>query len=178
LTDKIHAKVVELFKKWGFSFDNYTRTENPVHKEFVQDHLTKIFNNGYIFAQETEMPYCKKCSRFLPDRFVEGKCPYCGYEHALGDQCEACGRLLEPTLLVESYCVICKSNPVIKRVKHWYFDLSKFSEKLIDYINSNKQLASNISKIAENRKNGENTGLTKMQKPFFSLERTTFHFTR
>mgnify|MGYP001087096541 CR=1 FL=1 len=143
LTDKNHAKVVELFKKWGFSFNNYTRTENPVHKEFVQNHLMKIYNNGYIFVQETEMPYCKKCGRFLPDRFVEGKCPYCSYERARGDQCEACGRLLEPTLLIEPYCVICKSKPAIKRTKHWYFDLSKFSEKLRDYISSNEQLASN-----------------------------------
>ena len=143
LTDKNHAKVVELFKKWGFSFNNYTRTENPVHKEFVQNHLMKIYNNGYIFVQETEMPYCKKCGRFLPDRYVEGKCPYCSYEHARGDQCDACGRLLEPTLLIEPYCVICKSKPAIKRTKHWYFDLSKFSEKLRDYISSNEQLASN-----------------------------------
>jgi len=150
LTDKNHAKVVELFKKWGFSFNNYTRTENPVHKEFVQNQLTKIYNNGHIFVQETEMPYCKICGRFLPDRFVEGKCPYCSYEHALGDQCEDCGRLLEPTLLMEPYCVICKSKPVIKRVKHWYFDLSKFSEKLIDYISSNKQLASTTRNFSLN----------------------------
>jgi len=143
LTDKNHAKVVELFKKWGFSFNNYTRTENPVHKEFVQNHLMKIYNNGYIFVQETEMPYCKKCGRFLPDRFVEGKCPYCSYERARGDQCNACGRLLEPTLLIEPYCVICKSKPAIKRTKHWYFDLSKFSERLRDYISSNEQLANN-----------------------------------
>jgi len=143
LTDKNHAKVVESFKKWGFSFNNYTRTENPVHKEFVQNHLMKIYNNGYIFVQETEMLYCEKCGRFLPDRFVEGKCPYCSYERARGDQCEACGRLLEPTLLIEPYCVICKSKPAIKRTKHWYFDLSKFSEKLRDYISSNEQLASN-----------------------------------
>ncbi len=143
LTDKNHAKVVELFKKWGFSFNNYTRTENPLHKEFVQNYLMKIYNNGYIFVQETEMPYCEKCGRFLPDRFVEGKCPYCSHEHARGDQCNACGRLLEPTLLIEPYCVICKSKPAIKRTKHWYFDLSKFSEKLRDYISSNKQLSSN-----------------------------------
>jgi methionyl-tRNA synthetase len=143
LTDKNHAKVVELFKKWGFSFNNYTRTENPVHKEFVRNHLMKIYNNGYIFVQETEMPYCEKCGRFLPDRFVEGKCPYCSYERARGDQCNACGRLLEPALLIEPYCVICKSKPAIKRTKHWYFDLSKFSGKLRDYMSGNKQLASN-----------------------------------
>jgi len=150
LTDKIHAKVVELFKKWGFSFDNYTRTENPIHKEFVQAYQMKIYNNGYIFTQETEMLYCEKCSRFLPDRFVEGKCPYCGYETARGDQCDACGRLLEPTFLIEPYCTICKSKPIIKKTKQWYFDLPKFSEKLNDYINNNKELPANARNFSLN----------------------------
>jgi len=150
LTDKIHAKVVELFKQWGFSFDNYTRTENPVHKEFVQAHHRKIYDNGYVFAQETEMLYCEKCSRFLPDRFVEGKCPYCGYETARGDQCDACGRLLEPTFLIEPYCTICKSKPIIKKTKQWYFDLPKFSEKLTDFINNNKELPANARNFSLN----------------------------
>lgn len=150
LTDNNHAKVVELFKKWGFSFDNYTRTENLVHKEFVRNHLMKIYNNGYIFVLETELLYCEKCRRFLPDRFVEGKCPYCGSESARGDQCDACGRLLEPATLLDSYCVLCKSNPVTKRTKHWYFDLSKFSEKLKDYISNNKELSSNVRNFSLN----------------------------
>jgi len=142
LTDKNHAKLSGLLKDWGISFDNYTRTENPVHKEFVKKTLTEIYNNGYIFAQETEMLFCEKCSRFLPDRYVEGKCPYCGYEKARGDQCENCGRLLETTLLIEPYCVICKSTPVVKKTKHWYFDLPKLSEKIGDYLKNNEQLAS------------------------------------
>jgi len=150
LTDKIHAKVVELFKQWGFSFDNYTRTENSVHKEFVQAHHRKIYDNGYVFAQETEMLYCEKCGRFLPDRFVEGKCPYCGYETARGDQCDACGRLLEPTFLIEPYCTICKSKPIIKKTKQWYFDLPKFSEKLTDFINNNKELPANARNFSLN----------------------------
>jgi len=150
LTDRNHAKVVALFKKWGISFDNYTRTESSLHKEFVRDHLLKIYKNGYIFVQETKMLYCPNCSRFLPDRFVEGKCPYCGYAPARGDQCDACGRLLEPTLLVEPYCVICKSKPVIKTTKHWYFDLSKFSQQLSDYISGNEQLASNAKNFSLN----------------------------
>ena len=150
LTDEIHAKVVELFKRWGFSFDNYTRTENPTHKEFVQNHQMKIYNNGYIFTQETEMLYCEKCERFLPDRFVEGKCPYCGFEPTRGDQCDACGRLLEPTFLIEPYCAICKSKPIIKKTKQWYFDLPKFSEKLRDYIDNNKQLPPNARNFSLN----------------------------
>ena len=58
LTDRNHARVAELFKRWDASFDNYTSTESPVHKEFVQELLMKIYNNGYIFSQETEMLYC------------------------------------------------------------------------------------------------------------------------
>ena len=150
LTDKNHAKIVELLKKWGFSFDNYTRTENPVHKEFVQEHLMKIYNNGYIFTQETEMLFCEKCNRFLPDRYVEGKCPYCGYERARGDQCEDCGRLLETTLLLEPYCAICNGKPVIKRTAHWYFDLPKLSEQLGKYVENNKQLPGNARNFSLN----------------------------
>ncbi len=150
LTDKNHAKVVKLFKKWGISFDNYTRTESLVHKEFVRDHLMKIYKNSHIFVQEAQMLYCENCRRFLPDRFVEGKCPYCGHERARGDQCDACGRLLETTLLIEPYCVVCKGKPVVKTTKHWYIDLSKFSQELGEYLKSNKQLASNAKNFSLN----------------------------
>ncbi len=150
LTDKNHAKIVELFKKWGVSYDNYTRTENPIHKEFVQKHLMRIYENGYIFTKETEMLYCEKCRRFLPDRFVEGKCPYCGYQPARGDQCDSCGRLLEPTFLLEPYCVICQSRPIIKKTKHWYLDLSQFAKELEDYIKNNKQLPANARNFSLN----------------------------
>ena len=150
LTDKNHAKIVSLLKRWAISFDNYTRTESPVHKRFVQEHLMKIYRNGYIFMDETEMLFCEKCNRYLPDRFVEGKCPYCGYERARGDQCESCGRLLETTLLVEPYCAICRSKPVIRKTKHWYFDLRKLSDRIAEYLNSNEQLSSNVRNFSLN----------------------------
>lgn len=150
LSDKNHEKVVESIKKWGFSFDNYTRTENPVHKEFVQEHLMKIYDNGYIFSQETEMLFCQKCNRFLPDRYVEGKCPYCGHEGARGDQCDACGRLLEPTSLIEPYCAICKSKPMLRKTTHWFFDLPKLSEKIESYLESNKQLSTSTRNFSLN----------------------------
>jgi len=150
LTDKIHEKVTDLFKRWGISYDNYTRTENPIHKEFVQNFFLKIYKNGYIFAEETELPYCPKCNRFLPDRFVEGKCPYCDYAEARGDQCEACGRLLEPKKLVQPYCVICQSTPIIKKTTHWYFDMSKFSQQLYEYIKNNEKLPDNARNFSLN----------------------------
>ena len=150
LTNRNHARVAELFRKWGASFDNYTRTESPVHKEFVQETLMKIYKNGYIFNKETQMLYCDHDQRFLPDRFVEGKCPYCDCDRARGDQCDMCGRLLEPTLLIDPYCVICKKKPTMKITRHWYIDLSQFANQLIQYIEKNKHLPANAKNFSIN----------------------------
>jgi len=150
LTNRNHARVAELFRKWGASFDNYTRTESPVHKEFVQETLMKIYKNGYIFNKETQMLYCDHDQRFLPDRFVEGKCPYCDCDRARGDQCDMCGRLLEPTLLIDPYCVICKKKPTMKTTRHWYIDLSRFANPLIQYISKNKHLPANAKNFSLN----------------------------
>ncbi len=150
LTDRNHARVAALFRKWDASFDNYTSTESAVHREFVQQHLMKIYRNGFIFEKETEMTYCEHDQRFLPDRFVEGHCPYCDYEHARGDQCDRCGRLLEPTMLIESFCIICHNKPVIKKTKHWYIDLSKFSDPLCSFLEENQQISSNAKNFSIN----------------------------
>ncbi len=150
LTDRNHAKVVDLFERWGIAFSNYTRTENPVHKEFVRNLLLKIYENGYIFTQETEQLYCPQCDRFLPDRFVEGTCPHCGYNNARGDQCDSCGSLLEPTNLLEPRCAICDSTPIKEKRKHWYFDLPKLSTQLRNYIENNENLPDNARNFSLN----------------------------
>jgi len=150
LTDRNHAQVSSLFERWGIAFSNYTRTENPVHKEFVQNFLLKIYENGYIFTQETEQLYCPQCDRFLPDRFVEGTCPHCGYDSARGDQCDSCGTLLEPTNLLQPRCAICNSTPIKETRKHWYFDMPKLSEKLREYIEGNENLPDNARNFSLN----------------------------
>ncbi|MHA1129433.1 MAG: methionine--tRNA ligase [Candidatus Helarchaeota archaeon] len=143
LTEKVHKSINNLFKRWNISFDNYTRTHNPVHIQFVQEFYRTVYNNGYIFTQEIEMLYCPKDKFFLPDRYVEGKCPYCG-ANARGDQCEACDRLLEPTDLIDPHCAICKvTTPIIKKTKHWYFDFKKFEEPLKKFIESHPVIPDN-----------------------------------
>ncbi|MHA1263846.1 MAG: methionine--tRNA ligase [Candidatus Helarchaeota archaeon] len=143
LTDKIHAKISELFQKWAISFDNYTRTHNPVHIEFVQEFYRTVYKNGYIFTKEIEMLYCPKDKLFLPDRYVEGKCPYCG-ANARGDQCESCDRLLEPTDLLDPHCTICKvTTPILKTTKHWYFDFKQFEASLKKFIESHPVIPDN-----------------------------------
>lgn len=142
-TDKMHKIAVEVFKKWGISFTNYSRTENPVHIKFVQEFYKKVEKKGYIFTKIQEMLYCPHCNRFLPDRFVEGTCPYCGYEKARGDQCDKCGRMLEPTQLINPRCVICGETPIVKETKHWFFNLAAFQDDLRKYIEENKQFPEN-----------------------------------
>ena len=148
LTDKMHEYVTRLFESFGISYDNYTRTESDVHKEFVRDFYLKIYNEGHIFDRETEQLYCPKDELFLPDRFVTGTCPYCGYERAHGDQCDRCGRLLNPTDLIDPKCSICGSVPEVRRTKHWFFDLPKFSEKLRKYIEENDNLPENAKALS------------------------------
>ncbi len=143
LAVEVHSKVSELFKLWEISYDNYTLTYNPHHYEFVQDFYMKIYDNGYIFTKEEELTYCPKDEKFLPDRFVEGECPYCHTPGARGDQCDACGKPLEPTQLINPYCVICGTTPITKKTEHWYLDFPKFQEKLKNFIKNNKVIPDN-----------------------------------
>lgn len=143
LTDKYHKTICELLEKYGVNLTNYTRTHNPVHIRVVQDICRKIYENGYVFEETTTLPYCVKCNRFLPDRFIEGQCPHCDYEGARGDQCESCGRILEPTELKNARCVICGTKPETRSSKHWLFDLPRLEDRLRNYLEKSTQFPSN-----------------------------------
>ena len=144
LTDRNHELVVRLLKEWEISLDSYIRTEHPVHKEFIKHFYERVYANGYVFERDEELPYCENCGRFLPDRFVEGTCPYCGYERARGDQCEACGRLLDPVKLLNPRCAICGSRPVIRTTRHWFLDLTKLQEAVEEYVRSNERFSDTV----------------------------------
>ncbi len=134
LTDQAHEYVSKLFREYMISFDNYTRTESPVHKRFVQEFMMKLYKNGYIFEQDDVLPYCPRDKMFLPDRFVVGTCPYCGYPYAHGDQCDNCGRLLHPTELINPRCAICGGPVEFRKTKHWFFDLPKLRDRLLKWL--------------------------------------------
>jgi len=143
LTDRIHKQICELLDTYNIRFDNYTRTESPIHIKYTQDLYTKLYRNGYIYTQNVNLPYCEVDKRFLPDRFVEGTCPHCGFEQARGDQCDSCDRVLDPLELVRPRCVFCGSTPTVKSSTHWFFDLPKFRDILYTAVKENKQLPDN-----------------------------------
>lgn len=128
----------------SISFDNFSRTTDPKHYEISQNFFLKLYENGYIYEKIIKQPYCEECSRFLPDRYVEGTCPHCNAEPARGDHCETCGRHLEPTQLIEPTCFICKSTPEIRESKQYFFKLSHFQDELKAWITSNDQLPPNV----------------------------------
>lgn len=143
LTDEIHKQICELLEAYNIQLDNYTRTESPVHVRFTQELYRKVYENGYVYTQDVSLPYCEKDQRFLPDRFVEGTCPHCGYEEARGDQCESCGRVLDPLELINPKCAFCRSTPTVKTSTHWFFDLPKFRDRLQTIVQNNQQLPEN-----------------------------------
>lgn len=143
LTNKNHELIKRLLKAYSIEFDNYTRTESPVHKSFVQKTYKRIEKNGYVYNKTIVLPYCENDKRFLPDRFVEGECPYCHYPDARGDQCDNCGKILEPTDLLKPYCVLCHQTPVLKESKDWFFDLPKLSDSLRVYVENNPNFPEN-----------------------------------
>ncbi|MDI9620147.1 MAG: methionine--tRNA ligase [Candidatus Nezhaarchaeota archaeon] len=148
LCDENHRKISELFKRWNISFDNYSRTESEYHKEFVKNFYLRLYGKGFVYEEEVELPFCPRCQRFLPDRFISGACPYCNFEDARGDQCDGCGRLLEPLKLLQPKCAICGSKPEVKKTKHWFFDFPKLTEKLKEYIESAPLLTENAKNMS------------------------------
>ncbi|BCU71328.1 methionine--tRNA ligase [Stygiolobus caldivivus] len=147
LTDQAHEYDKKLFlETWEITFDNYTRTESQVHKDFVRNFLLRL--DKYIKVEEDEIPYCEHDKLFLPDRFIKGTCPYCGFEDARGDQCDNCGRLLTPKMLINPKCALCGSTPVIKKTKHWFFDLTEFNDKIENWISSSRYMPENVKSVA------------------------------
>lgn len=148
LTDKYHALVTEIFRRFNISFDNYTRTHSETHIRFCQHLFKTLYEKGHIFEETVDQLYCENCRRFLPDRFVTGLCPVCGYDRARGDQCEACGKVLDPLELLQPRCSICGVEPVVRSSRHWFFDLPKFSAKLERWLASSEAMPDKVKRFS------------------------------
>lgn len=150
VVDKYNKEHTENMVQMGISFDLFTRTTTKNHEEVVQDIFLTLYKKGYIYEKNVEAFYCDQCKRFLPDRYIEGTCPYCGSEKARGDQCDECGKLLDPQDLNNVKCKICGHNPEIKTSKHLFFALSKFEKKLLDWMKDKKHWKPSVLKFTQN----------------------------
>ncbi len=134
LCDRFHALHRDIYSWFGISFDKFGRTSAPEQTAITQSIFLDLEKNGYIKSQTIEQLYCDSCGRFLADRYVKGTCPSCGYDGARGDQCEHCGKLLEPTELINPKCSSCGATPHLKATTHLYIDLPAIKPKLEPWI--------------------------------------------
>ncbi len=144
LVDRNHPRAVKAYEGLGISFDNYSRTSLPIHKEITQQFFLKVMENGYITQQETQQLRCTSCHRFLPDRYVEGTCPNCGAGEARGDQCDNCGWWYDAWQLVDPVCRICGGIPELTESTHWFFRLSAFQERLEKWMEGHPEWRDNV----------------------------------
>jgi methionyl-tRNA synthetase len=150
LAEQVHNQIKSYLEKFGCTFTYYGKTHSEANKGIVYDVFNGLKQNGYITKIESEQAYCNVDQRFLTDRFIEGKCPYCGAEGARGDQCDTCGRLLNPKDLIEPHCVICGSSDIsFVRTEDLALDLKKLSPKIAEFIEERKD--NNWSKNAVNK---------------------------
>ncbi|MDR0498075.1 MAG: methionine--tRNA ligase, partial [Treponema sp.] len=134
LCDRYYAIHDNIYRWFQIAFDKFGRTSTPVHTEVTQDIFTKLDREGFISEQIIEQLHCASCGRFLADRYVLGLCPHCNSPNARGDQCEDCGKLLDPTELKDPKCSSCGSTPAKEKTKHLYIDLPKIRERLESWL--------------------------------------------
>lgn len=135
IIDRYNKINAEAFTKFGMSFDNYSRTSLPIHHETAKEFFMALYNKGILKEKKSLQFYDKKNNMFLPDRYVEGTCPNCGFEEARSDECENCSAQYEPAELKNPKSKISGETPVLKETSHWYFPLGDFQPKLEKYVN-------------------------------------------
>lgn len=134
-----HPHHLELFKTYGIDFDLYTQTTTANHAKTTQDLLINLAKNGYITKNQTKQYFSPEENKFLPDRYVEGECGYCGFKEARGDQCDNCGRVLDFTELKHPVNKLSKKPLTLKETEHLFFNWPALQGFLEKYVSSHQQ---------------------------------------
>lgn len=161
ICDKYHKIHKEVYDWFNISFDHFGRTSHKNHQKITQEIFLSLYNNGYIISDVVEQLYCETCKKFLADRFVFGDCPHCGYNDAMGDQCDKCGKLLTPQELKNPKCKTDKSTPVLKKTKHLFLDLEKLQPKLEAWVDTQSKIGSWPANAITTTEGWLKTGLTR-----------------
>ncbi|MFA5830018.1 MAG: methionine--tRNA ligase [Candidatus Gracilibacteria bacterium] len=141
----IHARIYEWF---GISYDNYSRTSSPKHKEIVQQVFAEIFQAGHITKETIEMFYDPEAQRFLADRYIEGTCANCGFKEASGDQCEVCTHVLDPKEIIDPKSKLTGATPKLRTTEHLFLDLGKFEDQLRSWIETRSTWRPQVRNLA------------------------------
>jgi methionyl-tRNA synthetase len=151
LADRYNRVIAEDLNALGMSYDLFTRTTTRNHYAVTQEIFQGLFRNGYIFPKTQMGAISPSTGRTLPDRYIEGTCPICGYDSARGDQCDNCGNQLDPVDLIQPRSRINGETPEFVEQEHFFFDLPAFAEVLGSWLQSKRgQWRPNVLKFSLN----------------------------
>ena len=148
--DKYNELTRNDLRNLGISYDLFTRTTTANHSRVVRDLFRTLYNKGFIFEQTTLGAFSTTTGHTLPDRYIEGTCPNCGFPRARGDQCDNCGKQLDPVDLIEPRSKIDGTAPEFRETKHLFLDLPAFRDQLIEWIESKEHWRSNVRNFSLN----------------------------
>ncbi len=149
IVDKYYPSIKDSLTQMGIEYTNFSRTTKERHYKNAQNFFLRLYEKGYLTPKIYEELYCDKCKHFLPERFVEGICPYCGNIEARGDQCEKCGRWLEPTMLKNPRCQVCGTTPITRTTKHWCLRLDLLQPQIEKWIETKTEWRENVTRFVK-----------------------------
>jgi len=136
IIDRYHGLNKQALANAGIAFDVYDRTSNPVHYDTAQEFFRYWLGKGLLVEREEDQFFDADANMFLPDRYVEGICPNCGYDKARGDQCDNCGAYYNQLDLKHPRSLVSGKAPIVRKTKHWYFKLDEFQKWTEQYVES------------------------------------------
>jgi methionyl-tRNA synthetase len=148
--DRFNALIREDLRDLGLSYDLFTRTTTRNHYRVTQDIFRTLFEKGYVIERETLGAFSATTGHTLPDRYIEGTCPICGFTGARGDQCDNCGNQLDPTDLIDPRSRVDGTTPVFRKTKHLFLDLPAFRERLTEWIGAQETWRQNVRRFSLN----------------------------
>ncbi len=147
-SEKLYREHKKVYDWFNISYDSFSRTSKEIHHKTTQEFFKKIYDNGFITEDEMSVFYSPEEERFLPDRYVKGTCAKCGYTEANGDQCEKCTAILDTSSLLNPVSATSGKPVEVRKVKHLFFKLSEFSEKLEKWIKSQTHWREQVRNLA------------------------------
>jgi methionyl-tRNA synthetase len=144
IADFFQQEFLDCWERLGISFDLYTTTDTENHAAVAQDIFLRLVEKGYLRKQTVSQAYCPNCQRFLPDRYVEGTCPHCASPRARGDQCEACGKLLDTKELVGPRCRTCGTPALFRDSEQFFLRLPAFRDRILEWIKKQTHWRPNV----------------------------------
>src|SRR6059036_690860 len=150
IADRYNRSIREDLRDLGIAYDCFTRTTTKNHARVTQDIFKTLYEHGWLIEQTTLGAFSATTGNTLPDRYIEGTCPICGYTEARGDQCDNCGNQLDPVDLIEPRSKVDGTPPVFRETKHLFLDLPAFKQQLTEWIESQTDWRPNVRRFSLN----------------------------